>query len=66
MYNNNLFNTSSCVEKGIEGDEHAPVISVSDEPATSQETITITYHGVKVSLHTLPLLPSIVCACAGE
>lgn len=53
MYNNTgLFNTSSCgSEVGVQGDiDLAPVISVSDEPFTNQETITITYHEVKVSL----------------
>lgn len=60
MYNNTgLFNTSSCgSEVGIQGGiDLAPVISVSDKPSTNQETITITYHGVKVSL------PNYLLAC---
>jgi hypothetical protein len=52
VYNNTgLFNTSGCgSNEGVQGNtDLAPVISVSDEPTSSPETITITYHGVRVS-----------------
>ena len=54
VYNDNsLFNSSSCgTQNGVQGDNDlAPVISVSDKPTTTtQETVTLTYHGVTVSV----------------
>ena len=49
VYNDaDIFNTTTCGEnEGLEGDNDlAPVISVSDEPTTGSESVTITYNTV--------------------